>query len=175
MLNSFNTEERVQLNVQTPLVLLWQVASTTGRTTTKASRFQSKSPAWIALVARAPCVVTYRSVRTFTPCIRHLSAASSLKGKGPAVPNCIVVSVSLYRSFAESQLNRSISRLTDGFHHLIADKYSENAVARKDPSGRISVWKLRDDVRKRLVKQLSRSATDKQGKSNHLFNQFGVF
>jgi len=43
------------------------------------------------------------------------------------------------------------------------DKYSENAVARKDPSGRISVWKLRDDVRKRLVKQLSRSATDKQG------------
>ena len=39
----------------------------------------------------------------------------------------------------------------------------ESGIARKDPSGQISAWKLRDEIRKRLVKQLSRHVSDKLG------------
>ena len=47
-----------------------------------------------------------------------------------------------------------------------ADHTAENGLARKDPSGQLSAWKLRDDLRRRLFKQISRHASDKQGKGH---------
>ena len=34
---------------------------------------------------------------------------------------------------------------------------------RKDPTGQVAAWKVREDLRKRLVKHLAKSSTDKQG------------
>lgn len=38
-----------------------------------------------------------------------------------------------------------------------------NRLLRKDPTGQMGAWKVREDLRKRLVKHLAKSGTDKQG------------
>lgn len=38
-----------------------------------------------------------------------------------------------------------------------------NRLFRKDPTGQVGAWKVREDLRKRLVKHLAKSGSDKQG------------
>lgn len=47
--------------------------------------------------------------------------------------------------------------------HTATASPSSNRLLRKDPTGQIAAWKVREDLRKRLVKHLAKSSTDKQG------------
>ena len=65
----------------------------------------------------------------------------------------------------ENDLDSRVATLYLFVSDVNAATASPNAsrLLRKDPTGQVAAWKVREDLRKRLVKHLAKSSTDKQG------------